>query len=272
MKAGQTRTQSTKTSSSRQHKSTKPDSQNTHLLKPDQTQNFPSIPTNLCMKSNHWDLQNYPQTNQPSSTDHRGKPWKQVRQEPKVPKQAPIDGTKQQNQILKTPIVLSPTKLKTFPSIPSNLRIKSNHRDSQNYPRTNQSIRKHRTSRPVWCRDEEEGEGLEEDEDDSSPPVPATGMRSSRSLSLSLLPSAIAAFSSPITRCPRTTPSPNSRTRKEEQQPRETQYRQSEQERDFSQFQVHESERRELSFCLSLSPLLFSGGLLCFLILGFPLF
>lgn len=134
MTAGQTRAQSTKTSSNRQHEATKPDSQNTHLLKPDQAQNFPSIPSNLC--------------------------------------------------------------------------IKSNPRDSQNYRKRNQSNRKHRTSRPVWCRDEEEGEGLEED--DSSPPASATGMRSSRSLSLSLLPIAIGDFSSPITRSSRTTPSSNS--------------------------------------------------------------
>ncbi|KAE7998732.1 hypothetical protein FH972_003243 [Carpinus fangiana] len=49
------------------------------------------------------------------------------------------------------------------------------------------------TSRPEWCEDEEDEEGLEEA---SSPPESATGIRSSRSLSL--LAITIADFSSPI--------------------------------------------------------------------------
>ena len=53
-----------------------------------------------------------------------------------------------------------------------------------------------KTSRPEWCEEDEEEEGLEEEEETSSS---ATGIRSSRSFSLSLLAITIADLSSPIT-------------------------------------------------------------------------
>lgn len=55
-----------------------------------------------------------------------------------------------------------------------------------------------KTSRPEWCEEDEEEEGLEEEEEEETSSS-ATGIRSSRSFSLSLLAITIADLSSPIT-------------------------------------------------------------------------